>query len=144
MVPPGISLPLAPTMDLQASVHGALESPLDGPPLRSLARGARRVTVAFDDPTVPCYAPLWPIAIPLVLQALHEAGVAEDRITLLCANALHRQFTTRELGRLLGEDLADRFAAAGRLRCHDAEDPDGLVDLGATAEGHPVEVSRLV
>jgi hypothetical protein len=28
--------------------------------------------------------------------------------------------------------------------CHDAEDPGGIVDLGTTVEGHPVEVNRLV
>src|SRR5256885_1078153 len=56
VVSPGISLPLPPTPNLHREVRRAASRPLDGPPLRELARGARRVTVAFDDPTVPCYA----------------------------------------------------------------------------------------
>jgi nickel-dependent lactate racemase len=49
--------------------------------------------VAFDDPTVPCYAPVWAVAIPLILATLDRAGIPREGVTLLCANALHRQFT---------------------------------------------------
>jgi len=144
LVSPGLSLPLPPTDDLAGAVRAALAQPLDTPPLATLARGAQRVTVAFDDPTVPCYAPLWSTAIPLVLDELSRAGVSRDGVTLVCANALHRQFTHAELAHLLGDDLVREFAPKGRLRCHDAEDPDGLVHLGTTPAGHDVEVSRLV
>jgi hypothetical protein len=144
VVPPGVSLPLPPAPDLAAEVLRALREPLGTAPLADVARGAGRVTVAFDDPTVPCYAPLWPVAIPLVLQELERGGVARDRVTLLCANALHRRFTDDELARLIGGDVVREFAAAGRLRCHDAEDPDGLRHLGDTQRGEPVDVSRAV
>src|SRR5437667_12156007 len=83
VVPAGIWLSLPPVSDLRTAVAEALGAPLDLPPLRELARGGHRVTVAFDDPTVPCYAPLWAAAIPLVLQALSDAGVPEEGITLL-------------------------------------------------------------
>ncbi len=144
VVSPGVSLPLPPVEDLAAEVLVAVSRPLDGPPLRERARGARHVTVAFDDPTVPCYAPLWPTAIPVALAELEAAGVPRTDITLLCANALHRQFTDDELAALIGPDLVAEFAADGRLRCHDAEDPDAIVHLGTTDEGHDVEVNRAV
>ncbi|HEX9376031.1 MAG TPA: lactate racemase domain-containing protein [Actinomycetota bacterium] len=144
VVPPGLSLPVPPAGDLAAEILHALRGPMDTEPLAELARGAGRVTVAFDDPTVPCYAPLWETALPLVLQELERGGAARERVTLLCANALHRQFTADELGRLIGTGLAGEFAAAGRLRCHDAEDPDGLEHLGDTDPGEPVDVSRAV
>jgi lactate racemase len=144
VVSPGFSLPLPPTPDLAASVRDAVERPLDLPPLREFARGASRVTLAFDDPTVPCYAPLWSTAVPIVLSELSAAGVPSDNVTLLCANALHRKFRDDELGAILGPDLVRRFAGDGRLVCHDAEDADGLVHLGTTAAGHDVEVNRLV
>jgi lactate racemase len=143
VVGPGITLPLPPTEDLAGTVRDALEHPIDTPPLEEMARGARTVVVAFDDPTVPCYAPLWATAMPLVLDALSRAGVQEGGITLLCANALHRKFTNDELARILGQDIVDRFAASGRLLCHDAEDPDGLVRLGETEDGALVELNRL-
>src|SRR6266571_2691913 len=131
VVSPGLSLPLEATTDLGEEVRRALAEPLESPPLSVLAGGARRVTIAFDDPTVPCYAPLWPTAIPIVLQALERAGVSREDVTLLCANALHRRFTTDELAKLIGDDLVREFAPE-RLVCHDAEDPDMLEDLGTT------------
>jgi hypothetical protein len=142
VVPQGISLPL-PAQDPDQAVRAALAEPLDSPPLADLARGARRVTVAFDDPTVPCWAPVWPAAIGAVLAELTRAGVPPSGVTLLCANALHRKFTESELAAILGDELVAAFAPSGRLLCHDAEDPDGLVSLGATAQGEEVELSRL-
>ena len=144
VVSPGLSLPLEPVADLAAAVREAVARPLDSPPLAEVARDAGRVTIAFDDPTVPCYAPVWPTAIPIVLETLERAGVERERVTLLCANALHRRFTTDELAKLIGKDLAREFAADGRLLCHDAEDPDGLEHLGDTEAGHPVDVSKRV
>lgn len=143
-VPAGVSLPLPPAPDLEAEVRSALEHPLDTPPLRELARGARRVTVAFDDPTVPCYAPLWSTAIPLVLRELEAARVPQEGITLLCANALHRKFTNDELARILGDDVVARFAPNGRIRCHDAENAEEIRRLGETAAGVQVELSTFV
>jgi hypothetical protein len=142
VVPSGVSLPLPATPDLAGEVMQAVREPIDGRPLAELARGSRRVTVAFDDPTVPCYAPLWATALPIVIGELERGGVRRERIELVCANALHRQFTEGELAGLVGEDLVREFA--GRLRCHDAEDPDGLEHLDDTELGEPVDVSRAV
>ncbi|MEW6442605.1 MAG: lactate racemase domain-containing protein [bacterium] len=138
----GLDLPLPPVEDLAGAVRSALAHPLDRPPLREMARPGRRVTIAFDDPTVPCYAPVWESAIPILLEELGQAGVDRGRVTLLCANAVHRKFAPEELARILGEPLVREFG--DRLLCHDAEDPDNLVHLGRTAAGHDVELNRLV
>ncbi|MCC6750563.1 MAG: DUF2088 domain-containing protein [Deltaproteobacteria bacterium] len=137
----GASLGIPAQSDLAAAVRPTVETPLDRPPLRELARRAKRVTVAFDDPTVPCYAPLWEEALGQIVSALVAGGVAEEQITLLCANALHRQFTFEELARTIGRPLAERFR--GRLLCHDAEDAANMVHLGTTSNGYEVELNRL-
>ena len=142
IVSSGLSVPLAPSSDLQATVRNALDRPLDTAPLVDLARGARSVTVAFDDPTVPCYAPVWAVALPLVIDALTRAGVPETGIRLVCANSLHRRFSHDELARVIGADLVERFAP--RLRSHDGEDPDDIVHLGTTPSGLDVTLSRAV
>jgi len=138
----GVSLPLEPVEDLADAYREAVDRPLDRPPLADQVWPGARVTLAFDDPTVPCYAPAWAEAVPVILDALTRGGVRDEDVTLLCANALHRKFTHHELGGLLGEEVVRRFAR--RLVCHDAEDPEGIVHLGSTVEGHPVEVNRLV
>jgi lactate racemase len=140
-ISPGLSLPLEPATELDEVYTEAVERPLDTPPLRELVRPGARVTVAFDDPTVPCYAPAWPAAMGGILRVLADGGVDERDITLLCANALHRKFTPDELAGILGDEVVARFR--DRLVCHDAEDPTN-VHLGDTEGGHPVEVNRLV
>jgi len=135
------TLPLEPEPDIAAGVKRALDAPIDRPPLNELAKGMKRVTVAFDDPTVPCYAPVWQAALTQIVDQLNAAGVADEGITLLCANALHRQFTHEELGKTIGQALVDRFGE--RLLCHDAEDSANMVHFGHTEQGHDVEVNRL-
>jgi hypothetical protein len=136
----GMSVPLPVAHDLSAEVRRALAEPLDSPPLRELGRRASTVTIAFDDPTVGQYGPVWSTAIPIVIAELEAAGVARDRVRLVCANALHRKFTHDELARLLGNELVSEFA--DRLSCHDAEDADNLVDLGRTPSGYHVELNK--
>jgi hypothetical protein len=134
---------LSPLADLHGAVRSALAAPLGLPRLRELARPDARVTIAFDDHTVGSFGPIRPVAIRAVLAELAEAGVTPGQVRLVCANALHRMCRPDELRRLLDADLVRDFA--GRLSCHDAEDPAQIADLGLTAEhGYPVEVSRHV
>jgi hypothetical protein len=140
--PPGISTSLPPAEDLDETIREALRKPLGCEPLREMARPNWRVTIAFDDPTVPCYGPIWETAIRLVIEELERGGVQRANINLLCANALHRKFTRRELAKLIGEPLVKEFGY--RLSCHDAEDPENLSYLGNTASGYDVEVNRCV
>ena len=138
----GISVPLPVTDDLGASYQRALDEPLDTPPLRELVKPGNRVTIAFDDPTVGQYGPVWSTALPIILAELERGGVRREDVRLICANALHRKFTHDELAKLMGDDLVREFG--DRLYCHDAEDPDNLVHLGTTANGYHVELNKAV
>src|SRR5574338_1617603 len=100
---------LAPVGDLDAAVRAALDAPLGLPPIRDLVRPGSRVVIAFDDPTVTSFGPIRRVAIEGVLAQLADAGVAEDDVRLICANALHRKFTRDEIASLLGPVLVDRF-----------------------------------
>jgi lactate racemase len=134
---------LPPLADLDGAVRAALASPLGLPRIRDLVKSGSRVTIAFDDHTTGSFGPIRPVAIRAVLAELAQAGVSPSQVRLVCANALHRMCRAAELLRLLDDDLVRDFGP--RLSCHDAEDPDQIADLGATAEhGYPVEVSRLV
>jgi hypothetical protein len=134
---------LPPVADLDAAVRAALASPLGLPRIRELARPGARVTIAFDDHTTGSWGPIRPVAIRAVLEELDAAGVSRSRVRLVCANALHRMCRPAELTRLLDPALVEEFGP--RLTCHDAEDPDAIADLGATADhGFPVQVSRHV
>jgi lactate racemase-like protein len=134
---------LAPLADLAGAVQAALSAPRGLPRLREMVKPGASVTIAFDDHTTGSFGPIRPVAIRAVLRELAEAGVSPAQVRLVCANALHRMCRPAELERLLDTRLVQEFGA--RLSCHDAEDPEQIVDLGPTAEhGYPVEVSRLV
>jgi hypothetical protein len=135
---------LAPVGDLDAAVREALDAPLGLPPIRELVRPGSRVVIAFDDPTVTSFGPIRRVAIEGVLAQLADAGVREDDVRLICANALHRKFTRDEIASIIGPELVDRFGAGSgeRLFCHDAEDAENIVSLGTTARGYDVELSR--
>jgi lactate racemase len=138
--PPGLSTALAPVDDLGGTIRQALRNPLGLPAIRDMVRPNWRVTIAFDDPTVPCYAPVWEAAIRLILEDLESGGVKPKNVSLVCANALHRKFTRGELAKVIGPSLVQEFGY--RLACHDAEDPENLLYLGSTESGYDVEVNR--
>jgi nickel-dependent lactate racemase len=138
----GESRRLPPAADQAAAVREAVEHPLGLPRLRELAPRGGRALVAFDDPTVPSFGPVRRLAIEAVLAELAAAGVPEEHVQLVCANALHRKWTRDELARVIGDDLVRRFG--DRLSCHDAEDAENIVHLGTTASGYDVDVHRAV
>ncbi|MBI4610652.1 MAG: DUF2088 domain-containing protein [Candidatus Rokubacteria bacterium] len=143
LVPNTEVVTLPPVENLDATVSRALTAPLGLPRIRELVRPGARVAIAFDDATVGSYGPIRSVAIEAVLGELDAAGVSRTNVTLICANALHRKLRREELAFLLGEDLVREFDP--RLVCHDAEDPEVMVDLGQTPEhGYAVEVHRLV
>ncbi len=135
----GPRIPAAP--DQAAAVREALANPLGMPRVGALVKPGGRVLIAFDDPTAPSFGPVRSLAIETVLEELREAGVPEENVTLICANALHRKWTRDELARVIGQPLVDRFGS--RLLCHDAEDPDAIVDLGTTPAGNIAQLHRL-
>lgn len=138
----GVTLDVNPVQDLEAEIDNALTSPIDLPPLKQMVRPGSKVLIAFDDATVPCYLPLWPVALRKIITTLEAGGVQREDITLICANALHRQFTHQELASLIGDDLVREFGE--RLLCHDAEDAEGMVELGITPSGYHVDLNRRV
>lgn len=139
--PEGVMLPLKP-VEAAEEVARVLNNPLDTPPLCEMVNSKSRVTVAFDDPTAPCFAPVWNEGLKGILRELEKGGVRKENITLLCANALHRKFTHQELAKVIGDEIVGEFKE--RLLCHDAEDEENLVYLGKTKNGYDVELNKVV
>ena len=132
--------------DYEGAVLRALRSPLGSPPLADLVRPGNRVTIAFDDPCLPLPPMAGDVrgrAIEVILEELFRAGVEKERIRLVCAIGLHRKWTPAELHHLLGRKVC-REIGPSRIFNHDAEDPDGIVELGRSRSGHLVQVSRSV
>src|SRR5438477_10514443 len=136
--------PLAGLVDPEGSIRNALLHPLDHDPLPALLRPGMKLTIAFDDISLPLPPMRKPDirqrVIECVLDMAAEAGV--DDVHIIAALALHRRMTEAELRHAVGDRVYDAFAPRGLLYNHDAEDPDAMAYLGTTPKGEEVEISR--
>ncbi|MBV9660379.1 MAG: DUF2088 domain-containing protein [Acidimicrobiales bacterium] len=136
--------PLEPLGDPDEEIRQALLNPLDCDPLPTLLFPGMRLTIAFDDISLPLPPMRRPDnrqrALEAVLDLAAAAGV--DDVVLICALALHRRMTEAELRHAVGDRVYDAFAPSGRLLQHDAEDPNALVHLGVTDQGEDVEINK--
>ena len=136
--------PLEPLDDVEASIHEALLHPLDMDPLPALLTPGMKLTIAFDDVSLP----LPPMTRPDIRQRVIEqvldlaAAAGVDDVHLIAALALHRRMTEDELRQAVGDRVYDAFAPSGALYNHDAEDPDNLAFLGTTKHGEEVEINK--
>jgi lactate racemase len=136
--------PLAPLKDIDGAIRRALLDPIDSDPLPALLFPGMKLTIAFDDVSLPLPKMRRPDVrqrvIEAVLDLAAEAGV--DDVHIIAALALHRRMTEAELRHAVGDRVYDAFAPRGLLYNHDAEDPDGMAFLGTTPHGEEVEINR--
>ncbi len=137
--------PMEALRDPDRAIQDALDNPLgESEPLDALLKPGMKLTIAFDDISLP----LPPMQKPDIRQRVIEAVLTRaanagvDDVVLIAALALHRRMTEAELRHALGNRVYDSFAPHGLLKQHDAEDPDGLTYLGTTDKGEEVEISK--
>jgi Lactate racemase N-terminal domain len=132
------------TDDVDGAIRHALANPEGSEPLAQLLKPGMRLTIAFDDISLP----LPPMRKPDVRQRVLEqvlsmaADAGVDDVELISANSLHRRLTPHELRDIVGERVYRSFFPAGRLTNHDAEDADNLLHIGLTDQGEDVEINR--
>ncbi len=140
--PPG---PLDPISDPGVAIERALLEPFDMEPLHDLLRPSMKLTIAFDDlslPLPPMQKPdIRQLIIEKVLEKAHAKGV-ED-IHIIAALGLHRRMTVAELSHCLGKKIMGQYFPE-RLYNYDAEDTEGNVLVGETDRGEEVTVSKRV
>jgi hypothetical protein len=131
--------------DPYGAIRHALLHPVgDRDPLPALLTAGMKLTICFDDislPLPPMEAPdIRQMVIETVLDMAADAGV--DDVVLVAALALHRRMTESELRHALGDRVYDAFAPHGLLTQHDAEDPENLIHLGQTDQGEDIEINK--
>jgi lactate racemase len=134
--------PLAPISNPDGAIEHAIENPLGADPLSAKLRPGMKVTIAFDDlslPLPPMERPdIRQRVIGILLKKLGDAGI--DDIHLIAALGLHRRMTPAELKERLGAKIFNQFHP-DRLYNHDAEDRENLAFLGKTEMGEEVEIN---
>jgi len=129
--------------DVPGTIRQALLHPHGSEPLLELLKPGMRLTIAFDDISLPL-PPMRPPdirgrVIEQVLELAARRGV--DDVRLIVANSLHRRMTPAEIKHAVGERVFQSFWPEA-LSNHDAEDPKGLTYIGQTDRGEDVEINR--
>ncbi len=129
--------PSTPLPDLDRSIEAALARPINQQPLETLVKPGDRVMLVSDDVTR-----LTPVdrIIPRLLDRFNRAGIADQQISCIMALGTHRYMTEEELANRVGPAVYRRI----RVFNHEWRDPGNLVDLGASHQGTPLQVNRLV
>jgi hypothetical protein len=135
--------PLQPIPDPDAAIRQALIRPEAGDPLFAQLRPGMKVTIALDDISLPLPQMRLPDLreriLRIVLSQLADYGV-ED-VHLIIATSLHRRMTAAEIRRMVGARIFRDFYP-DRLYNHDAEAPDGMIELGRTDLDERVIINR--
>jgi nickel-dependent lactate racemase len=135
--------PMEPLKDVDAAIRYAINHPHNSEPLYALLKPGMKVTIAIDDISLP----LPPMRRPdvrervltIVLDMLTDHGV--DDVEMIIATSVHRRMKGFEVRHMVGDTIFNKYWP-DKLYNHDAEDPDGMVYLGATELGEEVELNR--
>ena len=108
--------------DIDGAIRNALLNPIEMDPLPALLFPGMKLTIAFDDVSLPLPKMQRPDVrqrvIEQVLTMAADAGV--DDVHIICALALHRRMHEFELRHALGDRVYDAFEPRGMLYQHDA------------------------
>ena len=115
----------------------ALDHPIGSPPLEELVSARARVLVLVDDITR--QTPAWAL-LPAVFRRLAERGCGPERTKILIAAGTHSRMSQPEVEKKLGREIPRQYP----VFIHHWRQEENLMDLGATRDGTPVRVNRLV
>jgi lactate racemase len=129
--------------DVDAAIRHALLNPHGTEPLPELLRAGMRLTIVFDDLSLPLPQMQTPDVRQRIIEQVLEMAAAKgvDDVELIAGNALHRRMTPAELRRTVGDRVFQAFFP-DHLKNHDAEDHDNLLHMGKTKHGEDVEINR--
>ncbi|MBC8441574.1 MAG: nickel-dependent lactate racemase [Deltaproteobacteria bacterium] len=127
-----------PTEDLAKAYRHALAHPIDSPPLSEIVNPGETIAITVSDITR-----VWQhneLTLPILIDYLNEAGIADKDITVIIAVGAHRQNTAEELAELCTKAICKRV----RVINHNAWDTDNMVYYGKTSRETEVSFNRIV
>ena len=125
------------TNDFVGTLRAALAAPIGAPPLSHSLRPGQKVVIIADDNTR--ITPVRRI-IPVLLDALNDAGVPDGDVRIVIASGTHREMTSQEIQDKYGGEVLGRV----EVLPHRYKDPNSLVEYGVTKRGTRIVVNRHV
>ncbi len=114
------------------AVASALAAPIGAPPLIDLIRRRRPETVAITVSDITRPVPNRQF-LPAILEVLAEAGIGDERISIIIGTGMHRPSTPEERDFILGREVLERVEVID----HTADRPETLIKV---SDDPPVSV----
>jgi len=127
--------PVKGVVDEGREIRRAVREPVGAASLHQLASSSSNVIIVADDVTRPTPADR---ILPIVLEELNAAGVADRQIRLVIALGTHRAMTQTEIEEKFGGEVLSRIPVLQ----HDCM--RNLVDYGVTERGTRIQINRWV
>ncbi|WP_101913080.1 nickel-dependent lactate racemase [Megasphaera vaginalis (ex Bordigoni et al. 2020)] len=123
--------------DETAAIRQALRAPVGSAPLRELVRPGETVAIVVSDITRLVHTAQM---LPVIVDELNAAGVADRDITVVIAQGTHRAHTPEEDVIVCGEEMVRRL----RIVQHDCFHKENQSYVGKTSCGNDVYFDRAV
>lgn len=114
----------------EEEVMRAVEAPIGSPRLLNIVKPGEKIVIITSDITRPMPSKK---VLPIVLDELTAAGVADSDITVVFALGSHRAHTEEEKRYLVGDEVFER------INCVDSN-MDDYVHYGETENGTPIDI----
>ncbi len=128
--------PMTALPDIGAALKQGFADPFGRPPLRPKDNPPTATVIVGDYTRNNAYR-LW---LPLLLDELNRAGIADKGVTLYIGNGTHRPMTQQEMAQCYGEVVLKRV----NLLLHDSDATDRMKKIGRTDRGTIVEIDQRV
>ena len=119
-------------------IYNSFQKPLGGKTLKKALKGRKQgdIIVIIDDHTRP--VPSYQILNALI-KLFAELLILDNEIKILVGTGLHRTPTHKELKRMVGDEIINRFD----IIFHDARDKINLEHVGTTSRGNEIDLNSL-
>jgi nickel-dependent lactate racemase len=118
-----------------AEIGAAFDAPLQSPIIEEIFGPGDTILIVVSDAT---RATASAQILNLLIRRLIQLGIPSHDLSIIFATGIHRAVTDEEKSELLTPFVFQRIKTID----HDCRDPSGLVHLGQTDRGTPVEVNR--
>ena len=124
--------------DLTRAYLKALDHPIDAPPLKEIVKPDDTVAITVSDITRSWQKNA--STLSLLIDYLNQAGVPDQKITVVIAVGNHRLNTEAEFVEICSPSVCHRIKVVN----HDARDTANMIYLGKTSRGTEVSLNRIV
>ena len=128
---------VSPVEDEREEIINALNNPIGTKKLEAILKGKNNAMVICDDITRPTPTE---VILPILLDRINEAGINDEKITVMIALGTHRLMNEDEIARKVGDETLSRV----KVVQNEWMKKENLIFMGKTELGIPIYINKLV